>query len=78
MGLQNLTPLSVDQLLRALAALGHPHIADPDQRPDGPTEQDRPELLVGLQRDWQHPTATATSIVPSWPPGCAAPPTTSR
>ncbi|WP_331718734.1 hypothetical protein [Streptomyces sp. NBC_00212] len=48
MGLHNTTPLTVDQLLRALAALGQPHIADPDVRPDGPTEQDLPGLLGAL------------------------------
>ena len=48
MGLQNTTPLTVDQLLRALAALGQPHVADPETRPEGPTEQDRPELLGAL------------------------------
>ena len=46
--LRNVTPLTVDQLLRALAALGHAHLADPGQRLDSPSEQDRPELLGAL------------------------------
>ncbi|KWT60076.1 hypothetical protein ADL21_20615 [Streptomyces albus subsp. albus] len=48
MGLENATPLTVDQLLWVLAALGEAHVADPDQRSGGPAEDDRSELLGAL------------------------------
>lgn len=66
MGLENISPLTVDQLLRALAALGQAHVADPDQRPDGPTEDDRPELLGALLALTE--TETATLVDPEQDP----------
>src|SRR5690348_14129947 len=48
MGLQKFTPLTVDQVLRGMAALGREVVADPEHRPEGPTADDLPELLGGL------------------------------
>ncbi|WP_372412805.1 hypothetical protein [Streptomyces luteireticuli] len=48
MGLQNRTPISIDQILRALATLGQEHVVDPELRPDGLIQQDVPELLGAL------------------------------
>ncbi|MEY9842745.1 hypothetical protein [Streptacidiphilus sp. EB103A] len=69
MGLQSTTPLTVDQLLNALAAVGRGHIADPDQRPDGPTEQDIPELLGALLGLAETEVATVVDVKQEPPVG---------
>ncbi|MGW4162229.1 hypothetical protein [Streptomyces sp. NPDC004788] len=48
MGLENVTPISIDQMLRALATRGQEHVVDPEVRPDGLIKQDVPELLGAL------------------------------
>jgi hypothetical protein len=48
MDLHNPAPVTVDQVVQALSVLGQEVVADPEYRPDGPTEDDLPELLGGL------------------------------
>lgn len=48
MDLHNPAPVTVDQVVHALSVLGQEVVADPEFRPDGPTEDDLPELLGGL------------------------------
>ncbi|WP_042381823.1 hypothetical protein [Streptacidiphilus melanogenes] len=48
MDLHNPAPVTVDQVVHALSVLGQEVVADPEYRPDGPTEDDLPELLGGL------------------------------
>ncbi|MCL7430362.1 hypothetical protein [Streptomyces sp. YS415] len=58
MGLDNVTPISIDQMLRALAALGQEHVVDPEVRPNGLIKQDVPELLGALLGLVETETAT--------------------
>ncbi|MEY9875175.1 hypothetical protein ABH931_004676 [Streptacidiphilus sp. MAP12-33] len=48
MDLHSPAPVTVDQVVHALSVLGQEVVADPEYRPDGPTEDDLPELLGGL------------------------------
>jgi hypothetical protein len=48
MELHNPAPFTVDQVVHALSVLGQEVVADPEYRPDGPTDDDLPELLGGL------------------------------
>ncbi|WP_075924806.1 hypothetical protein [Nocardiopsis sp. CNR-923] len=48
MSIESSAPVTVEQLLNALAALGRGPVADPDLRPGGPRAEDLPRLLGGL------------------------------